>query len=70
MYDREKSSFSDRGLCQIIFFTMDISSLTAKNDYITSEWHILKVLENKGCDHQPKKLLIVKQILLVSTLWN
>ena len=26
--------------------------------------------ENKGIDHQPKKLLIVKQMLLVSSMGN
>ena len=35
---------------------------------ITTESH--EGLENKGNDHQLKKLLIVKQILLLSTLGN
>ena len=48
-----------------------ISLLTPKSDEclispynITTESH--EGHENKGNDHQPKKLLIVKQILLVS----
>ena len=52
-----------------------IALVTPKNDEclispynITTESH--EGLENKGNDHQLKKLLIVKQILLLSTSGN